>query len=214
MKRFLLTAFFFGLLTSSALASPILTATVTNLGGGVYAWDISIDPQDANLGSFFVDGAKANTGFVFNGNIQQIKAFAAIAVDKETDATTYNSLYPASGYLSQTDSWFYSPWAANFQGIGAVEGASEYKVVAGTGSGSKLNTVPFAHIVTTGPYPGNVALTYSGQIGRDPDGSGPQMPVYYPVSGQFLVPEPSTCVLALFGFGSLLIARWKRRRVR
>jgi hypothetical protein len=214
MKRFFCAALLVGLLCTSAQANPILTATVTNLGGGVYAWDISIDPQDANLGSFFVDGSKANTGFVFNGNIQQIKAFAAVTVDKQADANTYNGLFPASGYQSQTDSWFYDPWASNFQGIGAVEGAGSYKVVAGTGSGSKLNTVPFAHIVTTGPYPGNVALTYSGQVGRDPDGSGPLSPVYYPVSGQFLVPEPSTCVLALFGFGSLLLARWKRRRLR
>ncbi|MBX7072873.1 MAG: PEP-CTERM sorting domain-containing protein [Pirellulales bacterium] len=159
----------FSALVATASAAPILNATYTDVGGGYYAIDVTLDADDANLASFFLDQ------LTFTGGIKQTKAYSKIKVDTETNAAAFTA-DPLSGYDMDQDSWFSSPWTENLVSPSIVEAANSYAITAGTGGGSQLNTVPVGRIVA------NTNVDFAGIVAR--------LAVEYPLAGTFNIPTP------------------------
>jgi hypothetical protein len=101
----------------------VLTSNVTDLGDGLFAYDLVIDGQDGEYASYFAQD------FTFTGN------FASF------------TRYPDAEDL--TASYLQSPWDGNRLGP-AVQSPGSYKFNAGTGGGSKYLSLPLARVVVAG----------------------------------------------------------------
>jgi hypothetical protein len=107
----------------TAPAAPILSATTTDLGGGLFAYDITLDGQDGEYRSFFAQA------FTFTG---EIVGFAGWHFDDD----------PFASYL-------HAPWTNN--GMGApVYSAGGLTFSAGTGGSSEYLSLPVARLVVAG----------------------------------------------------------------
>lgn len=181
----------FCLLTARlAEAGPIVTSTITDLGGGVHAFDVYLDDPGSEAKSWFVDN------FQFTGDIKQILFFGT-KVSKEEDATNFNGI---GGYSKPSDTWAGGAWVDIPSG-GLVDTAGLFSITGGTGGGSTYTSVLLAHIVA-----GGTEIDYSGRISRY------TVPNGLSVEGTFAVPEPATIVLLGTGGLALVVGAWRRRK--
>lgn len=193
MKKALFALFALAI-AAPAMAGPvqpqIFTTSITPLGGGLFAYEVAVQNLGGDPTAFFLDA------LTFTGSINQIKAFGAVTVNTEADATLYNTINNPP-YSKNLDSWVYNPFATNTAGAGIVEGAGSYQVTAGSGGGNLAVSFPVAHIVA------GSSIGYGGGVsagGQD-----------FAVQGTLAVPEPAT--LALLGLGlAVAIPALRRRR--
>ncbi|MGD9647197.1 MAG: PEP-CTERM sorting domain-containing protein [Pirellulales bacterium] len=172
-----------------AAAAPIVTSLVTDLGGGLSAYDVYLDDPGSDAKAWFV------TDFEFTGDIRQILAFGTLAASRESEASSLDGL---GGYLKPNDTWIGAAWS-DFPSPGIVDTPGLFAITGGTGGGSAYTKVLLAHIVAEG------SVDYAGRISRYTVPNGLE------VSGTLAVPEPATGVLLASG-ALLSIAAVRRRR--
>jgi len=179
------------LATQYCTAAPIVTSTVSDLGGGLHAFDVYLVDPGSDAKSWFV------TDFEFTGAIQQILAFGSVTVSKESDANTFNGL---GGYVKLTDTWAGAAWV-DFPPPAIVDTPGVFSITGGTGGGSAYTTVLLAHIVASGQ------IDYSGRISRY------TVPNGLSVEGTLAVPEPATVALLAIGLLACGGRLWRRSRL-
>jgi hypothetical protein len=172
-----------------ASAAPIVTADVSDLGGGLFGYDVYLDDPGSDAKAWFV------TDFSFTGDIKQI-AIGPLQVSKEAEATAFNGI---GSYLKNVDTWAGSAWT-DFPLPGIVDVPGEFSITGGTGGGSAFTKVLLAHIVAGGE------IDYAGRY---------TVPNGLEVVGSFAIPEPATIVMLGIGLvGCGVVARRARRRPR
>lgn len=107
----------------AACAAPLLCTTTTDLGGGLFAYELSIDGQDGEFHSFFAQQ------FTFTGDL--------VGFPRWFDDTD-----PTASYL-------HAPWIGNSVGA-PVQSPGFYSFSAGTGGGSQYLSLPLARVVVRG----------------------------------------------------------------
>ena len=146
---------------SRAGADPLWVYTWTDLGGGLYGFQFTIDCNDGLLEPVWCE-------MTYTGGLQNTKAFGAIDVDYEPVADTYDPLDP--NYHKVLDSWINEEFSHAIQGqAGGTPTDNYFYIDSGTEAGVYYEVVDHAYIVATG------AVFYSGRIGRHG--------VWYPISG-------------------------------
>ncbi len=90
------------LLAGMASATPEISFEATDIGGGLYSYDVVVLSNDALASSFYID----ITFLADDASINQV-SFSGDDVDSEASATTFDGL---GGYEKDLDSWFYSSW--------------------------------------------------------------------------------------------------------
>jgi hypothetical protein len=178
-------------------ALPVISATVTPVGGGLFGFEFAVDANDGLLASLFLDGDVPNSGFAITGDIQQIQAFGTTDVDDEGAAAAFDGDADA-GYDLTLDSYFLEPWVSNLVGIGiqgGEPGSNDFRIVAGTGPGSMLEVISFAYIVSSSD------LNFEGVVQRQGQ--------TFAVSGLIPIPEPGS--IWLLGTGLAWLSAFARR---
>ena len=184
------------LMATSAFAAPTLNYSFVDVGGGLFGYTFYIDNNDGKL---------LSNGITVGFSVaNQVKAFGAVVVDKEADATLYGGM----GFPKTQDSWVFNPFAQNslpgnnpLTGTAIVGGFLEenggYAISVGSGPGSLMgNGVNVAYIVA-----GELGGVFQGVIARDG--------VSYAISGEYTtIPEPAT--MSLLGLGALALIRRRK----
>jgi len=184
-----------------SFATPVLSYDRADLGGGLYGFTFHIHESDGKSEAYACSLGWKGVG---TATIQQVKAFGAVVVDKESDATSYDGL-GSPPYAKTLDTWYYdtsttwvgipgtNPWDGTVM-TGVVQGANDWIMSMGTGALSTYGDGTLvAYIVVNGE------VEWKGTISRE---AGPTSQI-----GQ--TPEPATMsLLVLGGLGMLL----KRKR--
>jgi len=174
---------------STAVGAPIVTYAASSNGGTSF-FDVFIDDPGSVAGSYLV------TNFQFSGNLLNNKAFGVLDVNKEGDADAFAAT-PGSGFVKNTDTWVGKAWT-DFPGSGVTSSPTLFQVTAGTGGGSQVTKVLFAHIVATGN------VDFGGTVSR----SGED----YQIQGTLAVPEPTSIALGTLGALALAPVFVRRHR--
>jgi hypothetical protein len=173
-----------------ASAAPVVSADVTDIGGGLYSSVISLS-DGSSTGSW---AANLTVTGANGAQINQVTAFGAVTINTESDANTYQGIV-GSGYTKATDTWYYNSIFTTVLPAGIVPGANSFQAHVGTAAGVNWGEVTMLHIVST-----EGVLNYSGTIGRASQNYSP--------SGSITIPEPASLALAATG---LLLAGRRRR---
>jgi hypothetical protein len=183
-------------------ADPCLGAEITELGDGLYLFDVTVYANDGEGRSFFLED------MAFSGHegslISQRLFFGLIGsqeVDTDEDAAPRDGIGDPA-YQASEDSWFHTEnyWPVIF---GITQEENLYSFTGGTSSpaddGLKYfsDVAPLGHIVVAGE-----ALDYEGIINRKG--------VAYNVSGTFVVPEPGTAMLLSLGLTGITVLGRRR----
>ncbi len=133
----------------TAMVTPAIDSVVTDLGGGLYGYSLTIRSDDGIQASYF-----ANMTFEgVDGSIVQMKAIIQpgvleYEVDTDTDAAAYDGL-GTPPYDMDRDSYFLGGFAAG--DVMALEQSDNYyHIEAGTGVGTLLEDAELAYIACTG----------------------------------------------------------------
>jgi hypothetical protein len=146
-----------------------LDYTASDLGNGLTGYAFKIRNNDGQSQSYALTVAFEAMD---TATIRQMKAFGAVRVDREEDATNYSAM-PAASYVKAEDTWVFSPFSNNgIPGVSPIDGTTfsgfvegpnnaYYMLSAGSGSGSTLgDNVPAVYVVCDG----NVSWT--GAVAR------------------------------------------------
>ena len=170
---------------SVAMADPIWMYTVTDLGGGIYAFQSTIDCNDGLMEPVWCE-------MTYTGGLQNTKAFSAIDVDYEPDADTYDPLDPS--YHKVSDCWINEEFSHAQQAqTGGAPGDTWFYIDSGNEAGAYYEVVDHGYMVST------TDVTYEGRIGR--------ADVWYPMSGTMYIPEPAALLLLAAGGVGLILRR-------
>lgn len=176
----------------ASAAAPTLSGVCTDIGGGLIGTDISVS-DGSSVGSWAINLTITGAdGAVLN----QLKAFGAMSVNTESDATSYAAI-GGSGYVKATDTWYYNSIFTTVLPTGVNETANGFHSHVGTAAGANWGGVNVLHIAST---TGN--LNYSGTIGR-----GGQN---YSISGVIPAAVPEPVSMGLLGTGALIMLRRRR----
>ena len=146
---------------------PMVTYSMTELGGGLYGLSFVVRGNDGQDASFFADMTfeGADGGWIVQQNV--FLGGDGIEVDDETYANIFDGL-GTPPYDKTADSYFLDPF-----GSGDVQELNKsdnfYQIKAGTGQSSLLGEAELAYIVTPG------SVHYYGSIAR--------LGTSYPVNG-------------------------------
>lgn len=204
MRRYLVVATILSL-ASLAGAVPTYNSSWVDLGGGLYGHSFTVDNPGQPASAWFVEmdwsGAPAGelpAGAVAGSLINQVKVFGVVVVHEELDAIAYHDPTPPANYDMSLDTWIRDEFTNAYQGGTPTEGPNLYQIQSGTFSGLQYVSVDHAYIVSDG------SVKFTGRLGV-----GLVNPVWTPVSGYSVVPEPAT--LLLLGVGAVGLAIRKRR---
>jgi hypothetical protein len=178
MKKLATIVLSLGLLASTASAAPILEYNVTDIGGGLYAYEFILNGNDGLELSF------GTTDLTFTGQIHQMAAFGGfVPVHDESNANGYH-VNPPAAYNKNLDTWMYDGWAAIAGGVTDVGGwngvGSPVILSVGSGTDTYYQQKSLIHLVASSD------VTWSGIIARDGDPyhtSGLATPDIGPVDG-------------------------------
>ncbi len=172
-----------------ASAAPVVSAEVTDIGGGLYSSVISLS-DGSSIGSW---AANLTFSGANGAQINQVLFGGATPVHSESMANAFS--FVGSTYTKPTDTWYYDGAFTTVLPNGIAEGANSYRAHIGTAAGVNWGQVAMLHIVST-----EGVLNYSGTIGRASQNYSP--------SGSITIPEPASLALAATG---LLLAGRRRR---
>ncbi len=179
----------------STPTQPVITATIDNLGGGNYAFNIRLDDQLNNTSAYFTGDTKGPLVFTGSGNILQ-STFKASSVN---DSATADLLDGVGGYNKALDTYYYSPpfgpLPPPFPNPAVTETANTFQLYL-SGAG---DDVPLARIVVAG-----TSLKVTGVVAREGGN--------FRFDGVFAVPEPATCAMLAIGAVLVGIPALRRRR--
>lgn len=192
MKNLLCLSIVLAAASVASAAAPTVNAVQTDLGGGLYGTTISLS-DGSSVGSW-----AANLTITGNGGavVNELKAFSALTVNTESDATNYQGI-AGSGYTKLMDTWYYNSAFTTVLPAGVAETANGFRAHIGTAAGVNWGDVNALYVVSTVG-----ALDYSGTIGRASQN--------YNVAGSIAVPVPEPTTLGLLAGGSLLMLRRRR----